>query len=601
MLPRVPRCIFQRSVGRLAKYVMVSSTSSNVPVPLNTVIRIRRQSTTSSRSIWCNCGIVTTHIHYNNSLNTQQCRYKSTKPQQKKDVTAISEKDNENEEDVTKADSKFGVPDSLPSKSSELQLSRTDSSGDLVIEKTAEEEEKSRRRYEKMDPPEEERHKYHKTKTDRSINKALMRTDLFHNMKEKNKENFIFAVKLFEERDVHLRGHVEFIYAALKEMKKFGVHRDLETYKKIIDIFPKGKMIQTNMFQVEFMHYPKQQQCAVDVLEQMEDYGIIPDTEVQQMLTNIFGSWSFPMRKASRMLYWMPKFKHLSPWRLPEDLPDNTLELAKLAVERMTSVDLNTKITVHDCAELDDAYDHTWIVSGQSPEQQKLIETHPPERPIFVEGAFRLWLKGMCMNYFILRAEPKPLPNIKKDVDDVGDIPSVFEEEFIDAVAPVATVHEQEDGVILGVCCTGSSSRDSVVSWIRFLEQSNPRLGKDISVLFTLKSPIGPTDDLEILAYRDIEELQKLGKQRDPFIASSKLGVDPGMPDLRQVGVWTESESKFPNWPHNFHKPDSTSMRNKLENEQLLQELERRVESQPKTIGDEDKPENVSHDKKQIE
>lgn len=66
------------------------------------------------------------------------------------------------------------------------------------------------------------------------------------------------------------------------------------------------------------------------------------------------------------------------------------------------------------------------------------------------------------------------------------------------ALEPVPSVHEQDDGVILGVCATGTSSRHSVISWIRFLEKSNPRLGKDIPVIFTLKSPIGPTDDLEI-------------------------------------------------------------------------------------------------------
>jgi signaling intermediate in Toll pathway protein len=56
-------------------------------------------------------------------------------------------------------------------------------------------------------------------------------------------------------------------------MKDFGVHRDLQTYKVILDIFPKGRFIPTNMWQVEFQHFPKQQQCAIDVLEQMEDLG----------------------------------------------------------------------------------------------------------------------------------------------------------------------------------------------------------------------------------------------------------------------------------------------------------------------------------------
>jgi len=58
-------------------------------------------------------------------------------------------------------------------------------------------------------------------------------------------------------------------------------------------------------------------------------------------------------------------------------------------------------------------------------------------------------------------------------------------------VARLPSVHEQEDGTILAVCATGSSSRDSLLSWVRKLEISNPRL-EDMVVLFTLTSPLGP-------------------------------------------------------------------------------------------------------------
>lgn len=66
------------------------------------------------------------------------------------------------------------------------------------------------------------------------------------------------------------------------------------------------------------------------------------------MLINIFGSQSFPMRKSGRMLYWMPKFKNLSPWLLPDPLPDHAKDLAIIAIKRITSVDLSTKIDVHE-------------------------------------------------------------------------------------------------------------------------------------------------------------------------------------------------------------------------------------------------------------
>ena len=37
---------------------------------------------------------------------------------------------------------------------------------------------------------------------------------------------------------------------------------------------------------------------------------------------------------------------------------------------------------------------------------------------------------------------------------------------------------------------TGTSSRDSLLSWIRFLQRDNPDL-ENIPILFTLQSPIG--------------------------------------------------------------------------------------------------------------
>ena len=75
----------------------------------------------------------------------------------------------------------------------------------------------------------------------------------------------------------------------------------------------------------------------------------------------------------------------------------------------------------YQAEDLEDAVDHTWIVSGQSPDQQALIESHPAERPIYVEGAFRVWLRDQCINYFILRSEPRPPPKVTKEYDPDGN------------------------------------------------------------------------------------------------------------------------------------------------------------------------------------
>lgn len=72
----------------------------------------------------------------------------------------------------------------------------------------------------------------------------------------------------------------------------------------------------------------------------------MPDSEMEQMLLNIFGKRGIPLRKFWRMMYWMPKFKNLSPWYLPDILPGDTMELAKLAIQRITSVDPDTQINI---------------------------------------------------------------------------------------------------------------------------------------------------------------------------------------------------------------------------------------------------------------
>lgn len=79
---------------------------------------------------------------------------------------------------------------------------------------------------------------------------------------------------VFNKADIRRRGHVEFIYAALKKMPEFGVERDIAVYNKLLDVFPKEVFVPQNFIQRMFNHYPRQQECGVQLLEQMENYGV---------------------------------------------------------------------------------------------------------------------------------------------------------------------------------------------------------------------------------------------------------------------------------------------------------------------------------------
>ena len=64
----------------------------------------------------------------------------------------------------------------------------------------------------------------------------------------------------------------------------------------------------------------------------------------------------------------------------------------------------------------------------------------------------------------------------------------MFDKESPREVVPMPSVHEQEDGTILAMCVSGTSSKDSLASWIKFLERDNPQLAT-IPVVFRLRTP----------------------------------------------------------------------------------------------------------------
>lgn len=229
---------------------------------------------------------------------------------------------------------------------------------------------------------------------------------------EQDKAGFLRAVRSFGEQSVRKRGHVDFIYLALRKMPEFGVERDLSVYNLLLDVFPKEVFRPRNIIQRIFVHYPRQQECGIAVLEQMERHGVMPNTETEFLLTQIFGRISYPMLKFLRMKLWLTRFKNINPYPVPRDLPQDPLDLAKLSLRHMEP-DLSAKVTVYqmslprDSTGTDATQPH--IVGIQSPDQQAALARHNPSKPVYVEGPFPLWLRNTCVYYHILRAD-LPLP-----------------------------------------------------------------------------------------------------------------------------------------------------------------------------------------------
>jgi len=101
--------------------------------------------------------------------------------------------------------------------------------------------------------------------------------------------------------------------------------------------------------------------CDVDPFHRHDDtqnciymcvcVGVVPDDAMGYKLIDIFGQEAHAFRKYQRMMYWMPKFKFANPYYVPYVLPTDDIELAKMALKRM-SVDLENQVTVHHVSDV---------------------------------------------------------------------------------------------------------------------------------------------------------------------------------------------------------------------------------------------------------
>lgn len=71
---------------------------------------------------------------------------------------------------------------------------------------------------------------------------------------------------------------------------------------------------------------------------------------------------------------------------------------------------------------------------------------------------------------------------------------------------PLRSIHQQDDGTIYAICATGTSTKDSLLSWVRLLETNgNPRLAH-IPVLFKFRAPV---EDKSLVVVNNSDESRR--------------------------------------------------------------------------------------------
>lgn len=135
-----------------------------------------------------------------------------------------------------------------------------------------------------------------------------------------------------------------------------------------------------------------------------------------------------------------------------------------------------------------------------SPVQKSLINRL--NEPLFIDGPHIMWLKDHMTSYFVLKTTaPKEIVKEEKDYEDMRDLPlfaygGLSKSEHI---ARIEGLHKTEEGTICGLVATGTSSRDSLLSYIRILQYHIPKI-KELSIIFKQRAPetaIGPVNENE--------------------------------------------------------------------------------------------------------
>ncbi|XGW25709.1 hypothetical protein V3C99_006819, partial [Haemonchus contortus] len=295
---------------------------------------------------------------------------------------------------------------------------------------------------------------------------------------KRNKESFMAAIANFRESKP--RGHVEFITTALKYLKEYGIHKDLDVYKALLNIFPKGKMIPQNTFQRIFLHFPVQQNCCVKVLDEMEWHGVHPDKEIHDIVVNAFGEWNFATRKIKRMLYWMPKLRYSNKYldrRIVEGKSLTAAELAGVALKMMCP-DPGTAISLTRIAPTETEKD-AWLAFAQSHIQKNLIRDIPEDTEVFIDGPHTVYVMEHQVQYITMTCTPlyPPGDEFKHETFE-EDFSHWFTEWKNERYERKTSVHEQKHETILALGAMHRNDNKTASLWLERLQEENPNLSR---------------------------------------------------------------------------------------------------------------------------
>eukprot|EP00054_Salpingoeca_dolichothecata_P002788 m.23984 g.23984 ORF g.23984 m.23984 type:complete len:392 (+) comp13283_c0_seq2:24-1199(+) len=194
-------------------------------------------------------------------------------------------------------------------------------------------------------------------------------------------------------------GHVKWIKSALEHIDTKQLSPTLDTYDALLSVFPQdGRFRNKSLLDTIWPKRTIQSECALEVLDRMEDNGVIPEASTNEILLRTFGRGSGPVEKCRRMAYWLRRYSFTNPFAFPEGANSPRKRLALLA-NRLGGPRSHV-------VEIESSDENFAIFSAQSSRQEsRLAELCSPSSIFEVQGPYYVWCMQRKCPYFILVAQ----------------------------------------------------------------------------------------------------------------------------------------------------------------------------------------------------
>eukprot|EP00042_Codosiga_hollandica_P033360 m.221620 g.221620 ORF g.221620 m.221620 type:complete len:384 (+) comp54168_c0_seq1:52-1203(+) len=214
------------------------------------------------------------------------------------------------------------------------------------------------------------------------------------------RQDFEHAIQAhINKRPAH--GHVAFVRHALQRMDALQVQPTVHTYNLLIHVFPEKNTFK-NLSLLDALWYREtpQSECVLDILQRMEETGLIPESATHSALIQRFGAASEAVVKCRRLAYWMKRFAYSNPFLAPTYTTMTAQQKLEAVSQRIGGRAADVKDILEGSGVLGAVY------QSQTPRQAELLRSvcGTAGSSVTIEGPHKIWVARNQISYLTLEA-----------------------------------------------------------------------------------------------------------------------------------------------------------------------------------------------------